>query len=180
MGFDRRELQEAGLIRQGMYKWNVAHAEAVHLQGISQRTGDPYDFKIIKARLESDTVAEYSDSGELVGEKQLPFSVSKFHDFNAGRDNRLKTLYKSAYGKLPEGREVEVKDEEGTPVKDPKTGQVKTIQEIDEELLADELIGASAWNAIYHAPNKETGDLEDRLGYNFREKPPKRNKRKAA
>src|SRR3990172_1643613 len=91
----------------------------------------------------------------------LEVPKTKFNDFGITGDalQTLKSAYKTVTGRAPTG------------TLNPETGR---YEDIDVRLLADQLVGAKAWNVIIHREGKDAnaGELFANLGYTFKRQPP--------
>jgi len=156
---DQEEWREAGLWKEGSYKFQV-----LDMRKAERERKDGGTYPVIAARLAAVAQAEYDGEGNFSGILELERKPSRFQDFGISGSSlqMLKTLYKTMTGRYPE------------PEFDEETGRYG----IDTLKVAQELVGHSAWNVVYWTdPEKdENGNQYDRITYTFTSNPRKKIK----
>lgn len=151
---DQEEFDKAGLAEQGYYLWRVESVRAA-----DKKYGDGESFPIISMRLTGTHTVETDDEGNVTGEIELDNPISRpFEEFKiSGRAVRkLRTLYQAITGRPLVGTG------DGT---------------VDLLAAAEELIGGSAWNNVFHASyQREDGTTgwKDMMTNTFKSKAPKK------
>jgi len=155
------DFAKAGLFDEGVYNWQVKSMKPATIT--NSKTGE--EVPVIAGRLVAKQRAVYNSDGEFQSVEDLVGQRGKFQNFSiSGKGlSMLKSLYTAVTGRLPTG------------TMNKSTGRF----ELDVLALAEELIGGSAWNSLYHSePNEESGAVYDNISFNFKNKPHARYVRK--
>jgi hypothetical protein len=122
------------------------------------REGEEYH--VINGRLEAFERAIYDEDGIIDSIEEMDPTKSRFHDFAISGNGlkALKTLYKSVTGQNPEGSPVEQLDANGEAILDSQ-GNPVVRYELDLLSIAEELVGSTAWNNVFHTEPNEQGAL---------------------
>jgi hypothetical protein len=158
---DAEDVAKAGLWEPAPYNFLVKSMKPMErtVQN-GDRAGETYH--VINGRLVAFERALYDEDGAIESIEEMDPTKARFHDFAISGNGlkALKTLYKSITGQAPSG------------VLNEETGRY----ELDLAAIAEELVGSTAWNNVFHTDGGEDGDkpIYDRLTYTFRSKPPQR------
>lgn len=123
------------------------------------RAGDKYH--VITGRLVAFEKAIYDEDGNFDCIEEMDPTPSRFQDFPVkGRGLQLlKSAYRAVTGRVAKG------------VFNEDSGRY----DLDTIALADELVGCTAWNRIFHGKKDEaTGNIFDRMTYTFTTNPPQK------
>ena len=151
---NQKKFDKAGLADVGYYLFRVDS-----VRGTEKQYGDSEAFPIIQMRLTATHTIEVDESGAVLEEVELNIPISRpFEEFKLdGKPARkLRTLYQAVTGR-------------------PLTGA--DGKSVDLLAAAEELIGGSAWNNVFHASYKRddgTVGWKDMLTNTFKSKAPKK------
>ena len=151
---NQEEFDKAGLAEPGAYLFRVDS-----VRGTEKQYGEGEAFPIIQMRLTATHTVDTDNEGIVTEEVELEIPVSRnFEEFKlSGKSARkLRTLYQAVTGRPLTGGNGETVDLLGA---------------------AEELIGGSAWNNVFHASYKrEDGTVgwKDMLTNTFKSKAPKK------
>ena len=151
---NQEEFDKAGLAEPGAYLFRVDS-----VRGTEKQYGEGEAFPVIQMRLTATHTVDADNEGKVTGEVELEIPVSRpFEEFKlTGKSARkLRTLYQAVTGRPLTGGNGETVDLLGA---------------------AEELIGGSAWNNVFHASYKrEDGSVgwKDMLTNTFKSKTPKK------
>lgn len=150
---NQEQFDKAGLATPGAYLWRVDN-----VRGTEKKYGEGEAFPIIQMRLTATHTVEVDEDGKVVEEVELESPISRgFEEFKLSGNGarKLRTLYQAITGR-------------------PLTGaDGKTV---DLLAAAEELVGGSAWNNVFHADYKrDDGSIgwKDMITNTFKSKAPK-------
>lgn len=147
---DAQEFAKAGLFAEGMYQWEVESVAPgeTHFDGVKAT--------VIVGRLKAIAQAKYVD-GILSEIEEFEVPKYKTQNFKTEGDGRqqLLTLYQVVTGRTPTG------------VFNEKLGRYV----VNQLSLAEETVGGTAWNSIYHFTPKGKSETYAVLSKKFRKQP---------
>ncbi|MEE8114939.1 MAG: hypothetical protein V3T23_11375 [Nitrososphaerales archaeon] len=164
---DKEEFEKEGLTPAAPYNWNFISmsegTKAVYKDG--EATGESYP--VINGVLEAVEVAEYDEEGNFDGTRELDPVMTRRETFKLSGTGakKLRTAYRAVTGRALSGQPVQEEDENGNPV---------TRYRVDLLGAAEELLGGSAWNNIFHTESTAKFASRDLLTNTFKQKPPQR------
>jgi hypothetical protein len=156
---DAEDVAKAGLWVPAPYNFLFKSMKPVERTVNSgPREGETYH--VISGRLEAFEVAIYDEEGNLESIEEVDPVKGRYHDFAIQGNGlkALKTAYKSITGQNPAG------------ILNEDTGRY----ELDLVAIAEELVGSTAWNNVFHTEPNDQGNVYDRLTYTFRKDAPQR------
>ena len=147
---DADEFKKAGLLPEGMYKWEVDSM----VRGTTDFDGEKKH--VIVGQLRATAVALYS-GGDFIGIEEFPVAKRKTQNFKLEGDaqQQLRTLYEAVTGRTPPGTLNE------------KSGRY----ELNKLSIAEAVVGGSAWNTIYHFSPDGKNETYAVMGKKFRREP---------
>jgi hypothetical protein len=160
-------LAKAGRFPEGAYNWRIETMTPQEKEvqndnpDTGSRAGDKYH--VITGRLVAFQQAIYNEDGEFETIEDLDPEQSRFQDFpvSGGGLKMITSFYRAVTGRELAGH---LNQDSG-----------RYQPSVDLRDTAEELIGSSAWNRIYHAkPNKRTGAIYDKMTYTFTKNPPRK------
>ena len=157
---DVEDLAKAGLWTAAPYNFTFQSMKAAekNVWRNGERTDETYS--VINCRLVATERAIYDSDGNLESIEEMDPTKSRFHDFTI-QGNGLKALntaYKAVTGQAPQG------------VLNEETGRYA----VDTLAIAEELVGSSAWNKVFHTEINDKGNIYDKITYTFTSNPPQR------
>lgn len=164
---DKEDFEKEGLTTPAPYHWNfIAMSEgekAVYKDG--KDTGETYP--VINGIIEAFEVAEYDAEGNFDGVAELSPVMTRRETFKLSGTGakKLRTAYRAVTGRALSGQPVDELDANGQPV---------TRYRVDLIAAAEELIGGSAWNNIFHTDSTPKFASRDLLTNTFKTKAPNR------
>jgi hypothetical protein len=156
---DAEDVAKAGLWEPAPYHFRIQSMKPVK-RTVNSGPREGEEYHVINGRLEAFERAIYDEDGTIDSIEEMDPTKSRFHDFAISGNGlkALKTLYKSVTGQNPSGVENE------------ETGRY----ELDLLGIAEELVGSTSWNNVFHTEPNEQGNVYDRLTYTFRKDAPQR------
>lgn len=164
---DKEEFEKEGLTEAAPYNWNfISMAEGVKpIYKDGEDTGETYP--VINGVIEAFEVAEYDAEGNFDGIAELNPVMTRRETFKLSGTGakKLRTAYRAVTGRALSGQPVDELDANGQPV---------TRYRVDLLAAAEELIGGSAWNNIFHTDSTPKYPARDMLTNTFKTKAPQR------
>lgn len=164
---DKEKFEKEGLKEPGPYNWrfeSMSEGEKVIFDSDGNDTGETYP--IINGVLEAFEKAVYTEDGIFDGLEEIdpPMIRREVFKLSGTGAKKLRTAYRAVTGRALSGQPVEEADE--------KTGDTVTRYRVDLLAAADELVGGSAWNNIFHTKSTEKFPSRDLLTNTFKNKAP--------
>jgi len=176
---DKEKFEKEGLTTAAPYNWRFeAMSEGekkVYKDG--EETGESYP--VINGVLEAFEVAEYDEEGNFDGIAELAPVLVRREVFKLSGTGakKLRTAYRSVTGRALSGQPVEEPNPQYNPAgpeDDDANPPTVTRYRVDLLQAAEELLGGSAWNNIFHTDSTAKFASRDLLTNTFKTKPPQR------
>ncbi len=165
---DREDFEKEGLTAAAPYNWrfeSMGEGDKVIFDSEGNKTGETYP--VINGVLEAFERAVYNEEGIFDGIEELdpPIVRREIFKLSGTGAKKLRTAYRAVTGRALSGQEVEEINEHGETV---------TRYRVDLLQAADELVGGSAWNNIFHTESTPKFASRDLLTNTFKNKAPQK------
>ena len=165
---DKEEFEKEGLTPAAPYNWrfeSMAEGEKKIFDSEGNDTGETYP--VINGFLEAFEIAEYDKLGNFDGTRELDPALKRREVFKLSGTGakKLRTAYRAVTGRALSGQPVQEEDAQGNPV---------TRYRVDLLQAAEELLGGSAWNNIFHTESTSKFASRDLLTNTFKTKAPQK------
>jgi len=165
---DKEDFEKEGLVAAAPYNWRfeaMAEGEKAIFDSDGNNTGESYP--VINGVLEAFEVALYDAEGNFDGTEELdpPLVRREVFKLSGTGAKKLRTAYRAVTNRALSGTPVEETNAEGETV---------TRYRVDLLAAAEELIGGTAWNNIFHTESTPKFASRDLLTNTFKAKAPQR------